>query len=94
MLYQLEVSQEENNAARLQMSRVRVSWRPAKIRHEREKSELARRADDCPYTALRWLRETISANPRTSRLAPPTSAPSTSGRTIRSWMLSGLTLPP
>ena len=40
------------------------------------------------------LRDTISKKPRTSRLAPPTSAPSTSGRAARSRMLSGFTLPP
>ena len=31
------------------------------------------------YTALGRLRATMSPNPATSRLAPPTSAPSTSG---------------
>ena len=40
------------------------------------------------------LRVTISKKLRSSRLAPPTSAPSTSGSAARSRMLSGLTLPP
>ena len=37
---------------------------------------------------------TMAANESTSRLAPPTRAPSMSGRAIRSPMLSGFTLPP
>ena len=37
---------------------------------------------------------TIAPKLGTSRLAPPTSAPSTSGSRISSAMLSGLTLPP
>ena len=42
----------------------------------------------------RRLLETISKNARTSRLAPPTRAPSTSLCEARSPMFSGLTLPP
>ena len=54
-----------------------------------------RTAQTLDYTSRRRrLRVTISKNPRTSRLAPPTSAPSTSGCATRSLMLSGLTLPP
>ena len=45
------------------------------------------------YRALAAPRHDV-ANARTSRLAPPTSAPSTSGCAISSRMLSGLTLPP
>src|SRR5262249_49695373 len=37
---------------------------------------------------------TMRSNPPTSRLAPPTSAPSMSGWAISASMLSGLTLPP
>ena len=46
------------------------------------------------YTVLWRLRATMSKNERISRLAPPTSAPSTSACVMSSWMLSGLTLPP
>src|SRR6185503_1361148 len=46
------------------------------------------------YTAAWRLRATISVKPRTSRLAPPTSAPSTSASAASSRTFSGFTLPP
>ena len=46
------------------------------------------------YTVAGRLLAIISKKLAVSKLAPPTSAPSTSGCAIRSRMLSGLTLPP
>src|SRR5262249_32171205 len=46
------------------------------------------------YSAAGRLLVTIATKLRTSKLAPPTSAPSTSGSAIKSRILSGLTLPP
>src|SRR5205807_9021888 len=51
--------------------------------------------DDCDDHGRSYDRNsTIRAKDSTSKLAPPTSAPSTSGCAISESMLSGLTLPP